>query len=169
MVTPMTTKPLLLRTAAMNGHGHIAMRTHHNLTAAAAAEKRAVAAARNQNDSLFSAYDEANMKKIRSAFRIPAVVVGLSEDHNFATANVAAYLAEVQVFVPERKIHDEFMNHRFVNNPAGLGLKTVKLESSGPSITNPEQIVKTLTAVNVMGGVTPRNAIDIVNELEEII
>ena len=45
-----------------------------------------------------------------------------------------------------------------------MNLKTVKLESRGPSVTNPEQIIKTLTALNVMGGLTPRTAIEMVNE-----
>lgn len=117
-----------------------------------------------QGDGLFKEYDEANMAKVRSAFRLPPVFLGMSQDMTFATANVSAYLAEVQVFSPERRGHDEFMNKKFVNHPLGLGLKTCKLESRGPSITNPEQVVKTMTAMNVMGGVTPRAAIDVANE-----
>lgn len=80
------------------------------------------------------------------------------------TANVSVYLAEVQVFRPERADHDEWFNMNFVNNPKGLNLKTVKLESRGPSNTNPDQLVKTLTATNVMGGITPRSSIDAINE-----
>ncbi len=84
------------------------------------------------------------------------------------TANVSAYLAESQVFQPERDIHDEFFNKKFINHPFGLGLTTVKMESKGPNVTNPDQIVKTLTAVNVMGGVTPRSAIELVNETMQL-
>lgn len=80
------------------------------------------------------------------------------------TANVSAYLSEIQVFRPERAKHDEWYNMNFVNHPHGLGLTTCKLESKGPSITSPEQIVKTMTALNVMGGVTPRSAIASANE-----
>lgn len=120
------------------------------------------------SDGLFKDYDESNMAKIRSSFRLPPVVLGMSQDVNFATANVSAYLAETQVFLPERQAHDEFFNKNFVNHPSGLNLKTVKLESKGPSVTNPDQIVKTLTAVNVMGGVTPRSAIDLINETMQL-
>jgi hypothetical protein len=59
-------------------------------------------------------------------------------------------------------------NKKFVNHPQGLNLKTVKLESRGPTITSPDQVVKTLTALNVMGGVTPRRAIDVVNEMLQL-
>jgi PBSX family phage portal protein len=116
------------------------------------------------SDGLFKEYDDANMAKVRSAFRLPPVVLGMSQDVTFATANVSAYLAETQVFQPERGAHDEFLNMRFVNHPLGLNLKTVKLESRGPAITNPEEVVKSMTALNVMGAVTPRSAIDIANE-----
>jgi PBSX family phage portal protein len=117
-----------------------------------------------QSDGLFKDYDDANMAKVRSAFRLPPVFLGMSQDMTFATANVSAYIAEVQVFGPERQIHDEFLNKKFVNHPNGLNLRTVKLQSRGPSNTSPEQVVKTLTSLNVMGGLTPRTAIDAVNQ-----
>lgn len=116
------------------------------------------------SDGLFKEYDDANQAKVRSSFRLPPVVLGQSQDVTFATANVSAYLAETQVFQPERGAHDEFLNKRIVNHPLGLNIKTCKLESRGPAITNPEEVVKSLTALNVMGAVTPRNAITIANE-----
>jgi PBSX family phage portal protein len=117
-----------------------------------------------QSDGLFQKYDESNQSKVRSSFRLPPVFIGLSEDHTYASVSSSAYIAEVQVFLPERRSHDEFLNKGLVNHPQGLNLKTVKLESKGPSVTNPEQIIKTLTALNVMGGLTPRTAIEMVNE-----
>lgn len=120
------------------------------------------------SDGLFKEYEDSNTAKIMSAFRLPPILLGMSGNVNFATGQTSAYLAETQVFAPERDIHDEFLNKRFVNHPEGLGLKTVKLESKGPMVTNPDSIVKTLTAVNVMGGVTPRKAIDIVNQTMQL-
>lgn len=117
-----------------------------------------------QSDGLFKEYDDANMTKVRSAFRLPPVFLGMSQDMTFATANVSAYIAEVQVFNPERIYHDEFYNKGFVNHSAGLNLKTVKLESKGPTNSSPDQVMQSLTALNVMGGLTPRTAIDAVNE-----
>ncbi len=121
-----------------------------------------------QSDSLFSEYDEANQAKIQSAFRLPPVLIGKAQDITFATANVSAFIAEQQVFLPERRRHDETLNKRFVNAVTGLNLQTVKLESKGPQITAPEQVIKTLTAANVMGALTPRNAQLAINEAMEL-
>ena len=117
-----------------------------------------------QSDGLFSDYDKANTGKVRSSFRLPPIAIGMNESMTFATANVSAYVSETQVYAPERMDHDEFLNKNLVNHPEGLNLKTCKLESKGPTVTNPDQVVRTLTAVNVMGGVTPRSSIDLVNE-----
>jgi capsid portal protein len=123
-------------------------------------------------DALFAGYDEGNRTKVRSTFRLPAVATGEANEHNFATANVAMFAAESQVFAPEREETDEFLNNRVVFSRLGLRLQTVKLKSRTPSITSPEGLVKTLTALNVMGAVTPRSAQKIANttlqfEIEE--
>jgi PBSX family phage portal protein len=112
------------------------------------------------SDGLFDEYDKANQAKVRGAYRLPPSIVGQSQDVTYATANVAASIAETQIFEPARRSDDERFNRTVVNGVWGLNLKTVKLKSVGPSITNPEQIVKSMTALNVMGGVTPRTAIE---------
>lgn len=117
-----------------------------------------------QSDGLFQEYDDANQAKIRSAFRLPPVILGMSQDVTFATANVSAFLAEMQVFNPERSLHDENLNKTLINSDHGLGLQTVKLESKGPQLTAPGDVVKALSAMTQMGGVTPRTAIDVINE-----
>jgi PBSX family phage portal protein len=117
-----------------------------------------------QSDGLFKEYDESNQAKVQSSYRLPNTLMGKSQDVTFATANVSQFIAETQVFLPERQIHDELLNKKFINSPTGLNLKTVKLEAKGPQITNPAEIVKTLTAANVMGALTPRTAIDALNE-----
>jgi capsid portal protein len=110
------------------------------------------------SDALFKDYDEANQAKIRSSFRLPPVAVGLSQDVTFATANVSTFVAESQVYAPDRASYDEVYNKTVVTGRQGLGFKTVKLRSKNPSITNPEILLKALTALNVMGGLTPRGA-----------
>lgn len=111
-----------------------------------------------QSDGLFKAYDEGNMAKVRSSFRLPPITVGMSQDVNFATASTSAFVAESQVFGPARVQIDNPMNKLFVNGRNGLNLRTVKLVSRTPAITSPEMLVKTLTALNVMGAITPRQA-----------
>lgn len=117
------------------------------------------------SDALFAGYDESNQAKIRSSFRLPPVLVGLSQDVTFATANVSAFVAEIQVFAPERRWYDEVYNKTIVVGAQGLGLKTCMLRSKTPQITNPEMLIKALTALNVMGAVTPRTAIDVANRV----
>lgn len=118
-----------------------------------------------QSDGLFRSYDEANMAKVRSSFRLPPVVVGMSQDVNFATAATSAFVAESQVFAPEREKLEQFLNKQLINGKNGLGLTTCKLVSRSPAITSPEMLIKSLTALNVMGAVTPRQAQKAANKI----
>lgn len=111
-----------------------------------------------QSDGLFKEYDEGNQAKVRSSFRLPPVAVGLSQDVTFATARVSAFIAESQVYRPARDSFDEVLNKKLVNGEQGLGLRTVKLQSRVPSITDAENLIKSLTALNTMGAITPRMA-----------
>lgn len=84
------------------------------------------------------------------------------------TANVSTFVAETQVFGPERTKYDEVWNKRFVQHPQGLNLKTVALRSKSPVVTNPEILIRSLTALNVMGAVTPRLARIAANDILQI-
>lgn len=121
-----------------------------------------------QSDGLFKAYGDDNMAKVRSSFRLPPVLVGMSQDVNFATATTSVFVAESQVFAPDRSQHDEFLNKHLINGKNGLRLKTAKLTSRTPSITSPEMVIKTLTASNVMGAVTPRSAQKTINKMLQL-
>lgn len=121
-----------------------------------------------QSDGLFSEYDEANQAKIRSSFRLPPVAVGLSQDVTFATANVSAFIAETQVYLPLRNVFDEIYNKKLVNGELGLGLRTCRLASYVPLMSNGDSIVKSLTALNTMGAITPRMANEIGNRVLQL-
>lgn len=117
------------------------------------------------SDGLFKEYVDGNGDKIRSSFRLPPVVVGMSQDATFATANVSQFVAETQVFAPARQRIDEVLNHLFVHGRNGLRLQTVMLVARTPSISSPEMMMKALTALNVMGAVTPRTAQMVANSM----
>ena len=121
-----------------------------------------------QSDELFRGYDESNQAKIRSSFRIPSVAVGMANEHNFATANVAMFAAETQVFGPLRTLDDERLNNKLITGRSGLRLKTCKLVSRTPAITAPEMMMQALTALNVMGAVTPRTAQEVSAKMMQI-
>jgi len=120
------------------------------------------------SDGLFRTYDEQNRAKLRSAFRLPPIITGESQDVTFATANVSAFLAEMQVFLPNRAAHNDWLNNAFVNHEAGLNLKTVKIESKGPKLTDPAEVVKALREANSMGALTPRKAVDLINQQMQV-
>jgi len=84
------------------------------------------------------------------------------------TANVSTFVAETQVFGPERTKYDEVWNKKFVQHPSGLNLKSVALRSRAPIVTNPEILIRSLTALNVMGAVTPRLARIAANDILQI-
>jgi len=118
-----------------------------------------------QSDQLFSDYDLANQAKVRSSFRLPAVAVGMANEHNFATANVAMFAAETQVYAPLRFEIDEALNNKIITGRTGLGMKTCKLASRPPAITSPDATMKAMTSLNVMGAVTPRSAQGVANKM----
>lgn len=118
-----------------------------------------------QSDGLWQKYDEANQNKVRSCWRLPPIVLGLSAEQNFANAQVSTFVAESQVFGPDRDAIDEQLNCHLVNGPNGLGFRSVRLKGRVPSINSPETVIKTLTALNVMGAVTPRSAQMVANQV----
>lgn len=61
-------------------------------------------------DSTFENYDEKNEERIRRAFRLPGIFLGMADSYNFATAHASYVVAEAQVFAPERDEEDERIN-----------------------------------------------------------
>jgi len=64
----------------------------------------------NDADSTFENYDERNEMRVRRAFRLPGIFLGMSDNYNFATAHASYVVAEAQVFGPERMEEDERIN-----------------------------------------------------------
>jgi capsid portal protein len=52
-----------------------------------------------QNDALFLEYNREIRKEILSAFRLPPIYVGQSDDYNLAISNTARRITEEQVFI----------------------------------------------------------------------
>lgn len=118
-----------------------------------------------QNDAVFENYERTSSDKIRSSWRLPSIVLGNSKDANYANAQVSLQVAEGQVFGPERDRMDDFLNRTLVSPHSGLGLSSVVLKGRVPSINSPESVIKTLTALNVIGAVTPRSAQTLANQM----
>jgi len=113
-------------------------------------------------DELFQAYDDNNRKKIRGAFRLPPIFLGVSDDYNRATAQVSKVITDEQVFNPERASFDEFVNRVILPE---LGVTYWAFKSNTPDTTDNETLVKLLTAAEKAGGATPQIARDVVGDV----
>lgn len=101
-----------------------------------------------QKDSLFDNYDAVNREKIRSAFRLPPLYVGLTNDYTRATARESREIAEEQVFGPERADHDFVVNRLLF--PA-MGVKYWKYKSIPPQVNDCEVMSGVLDVFNRCG------------------
>jgi len=64
----------------------------------------------SDDDSTFENYDERCEKRVRRAFRLPGIFLGMADSYNFASAHASYVVAEAQVFGPERIEEDEMYN-----------------------------------------------------------
>lgn len=113
-----------------------------------------------QGDGTFREYDRDNREKIRSAFRLHPIAVGLSSDYSHATARSAFETMESQVFKPERRAFEEVFNAvlRPFDSPGGarwrFRLNTAPLSSSA-------DVIDAVRVLNESGAITPNLARDI--------
>lgn len=107
------------------------------------------------SDELFQQYSKNNQDKIRRAFRLPPILVGRADDYTRATADTSRRLADEQVFAPERDDFDDMINR--IIFPA-MGVKYHKYHSNSPNTTDNSELVSILGGAERTGGMTPRIA-----------
>jgi PBSX family phage portal protein len=107
------------------------------------------------NDALFQQYSKNNQDKIRRAFRLPPLLVGRADDYTRTTAETSRKLADEQVFSPERDKFDALFNR--IIYPV-MGVRYHKFKSNTPNTTDNESLVKILSGSEKTGGMTPRIA-----------
>ena len=105
-----------------------------------------------QQDALFQVYDERNMDKVGSAFRLPKLLRGESKDFNRATAVSALRFAEDQVFQPERDEFDFLMNRQLL---ADMGIRFWRFRSQTPVTRDPERMTQMVEKLVRVGVLTP--------------
>jgi PBSX family phage portal protein len=106
-------------------------------------------------DALFQNYSANNQDKIRRAFRLPPIFVGRSDDYTRATAESSRRLADEQIFAPERDEFDSLVNRVLFPE---MGIRFHKFRSNSPNTTDNTQLVKILAGAEKTGGMTPRIA-----------
>lgn len=118
-----------------------------------------------QGDALFQNYEKNCSDKIRSSFRIPPIFLGMSSDYNRATADRSLILGESQIFAPERRKFDDFMNIKVLSN---FEPRFWKFKSLAPKIAGAEDIAVTVKTLSTAGAITPNAAINLSNEMLDL-
>ena len=113
-------------------------------------------------DALFQNYSANNQDKIRRAFRMPPIFVGRSDDYTRSTAEASRRLADEQIFAPERNEFDELINRLIFPE---MGILYHKFKSNSPNTTDNSQLVKILAGAEKTGGMTPRIARHVLQEV----
>ena len=108
-----------------------------------------------QKDALFQNYDERTMDKVGMAFRLPRMLRGDIRDFNRATADAALEFAEMQVFSPERRDFDFYMNRKILPE---LGIELVQYVSNGPSTKDPEMLAAIIEKLSKASVLVPAEA-----------
>lgn len=115
-----------------------------------------------ENDALFLDYDKQTREKIRLTFRLPQILLGMSEDYNRATAEASLSVVNAQVFSPERDEFDGFMNRTIF---ALKGFKYHKFRSNAFKASDPLSQAKVLEILSNIGTMTPKAAVKFVEEI----
>lgn len=105
-----------------------------------------------QQDALFQVYDERNIDKVGSAFRLPRLLRGEAKELNRAIAEAALRFAEDQVFQPERDEFDFLMNRKLL---ADMGIRFWKFRSQTPVTRDPERMTEMVERLVRVGVLTP--------------
>ena len=117
--------------------------------------------AERQSDSMFQNYDKNAEDHVRTAFRLPPMFIGKSQDYNFATAYTAYMVAEAQVFSPEREEFDQAINATVVKS---LGIKSYRFRSLPLTLVDVQNQLK---AIELVKGehVSGEEVVSVLNEI----
>lgn len=129
--------------------------THDSLSGAASMKVEVKPLSDNQHkDQLWQDYDKNNASKIRRNFRTPPIMVGHIDDLTRANAQESERFAEKWVYNPARESMDKAINKILMQQ----GFKHWVFKSNSPNVTNDEDLVAILTGGEKTGGITPRIA-----------
>jgi PBSX family phage portal protein len=108
-----------------------------------------------KGDAMFQKYDERNVDKIGSSFRLPRLLRGDVRDFNKSTADASLRFADEQVFEPERKEFDSWLNRVILPM---LDIRMWTFRSLGPQTRDPERVAAVILDLAKVGAITPNEA-----------
>ena len=106
-------------------------------------------------DALFQEYSKNNQDRVRRQFRLPPLLVGRADDYVRATVEAARRVADEQIFAPERDEFDNLINRVLFPH---MDVLYHKFKSNSPNTTDNTELVKILAGAEKTGGMTPRIA-----------
>lgn len=120
----------------------------------------------SKSDSMFEEYDGKCEQRVRKAFRLPPLFVGLAEDYTYASVYASYLVAEAQVFSPERDEFDTMFNATIMKalDPTG----TYVFRSKKISIKDADTQLKGITLLKGLVGVDEKGMVDAVNEVTSL-
>lgn len=113
-------------------------------------------------DALFQKYSANNREKIRRSFRLPPILTGQAESYTRATAEISRRVADEQIFDPERSEFDDMINRRLFPD---MGIRYHTFKSNSPNTTDNTELVRILAGAEKTGGMTPRIARDMLEDI----
>lgn len=113
------------------------------------------------SDAKFEAYDDKCTQRVRSAFRLPPLLIGLAQDYNYATSQTAYMVAEEQIFSDERRQFDEIINATLMKELDPSGTYVFKSKPMTAKFIDEQIKALTLAAPKVDG----KSFIDAINEI----
>ena len=118
-----------------------------------------------RRELLFGDSDKRWENIIRSSFKLPPILVGMTDDYNRATSQASLDMAEEQVFSSERKYLEDFIESILFGKALGYGLKHHKIKLNISSVADRLEEAEFLYKVNqATGCVTPRMGLDTINK-----
>lgn len=116
----------------------------------------------DNTDSTWENYDERSELRVRRAFRLPGIFLGMADSYNFASAHASYVVAEAQVFSPERDEEDERFNMTIMReiDPDGNWL----LQSNPLTVQDVNLMLRALEMLKDTKGVSLADWVDDVNQ-----
>lgn len=114
-----------------------------------------------EDDALFQDYDQNNIDKLRTSFRLPKILLG-GTDFNRSVADAAVRAANAQVFGPERDEFDMIINRKIFPE---LGFKLIDFKSKAYKPTDIDEFTEALKRLDDMGVLTPRMIKSVAEEI----
>jgi len=115
-----------------------------------------------KEDAMFTEYTTKGEGKVRSAFRLPPMILGKAESYSKSTADSSKQVAEEQVFVPERNKFDAIINTILMPE---FFVETWEYKSKAPKMLRGEDITETFNNFARFGAFTINQSIRLANRL----